>query len=77
MPLVTSFDAFVSSIEREIGKLSSIFKYEARMFDYYRTGIDKNQVKDLNIKKQDLMSLFIDPRTKLQPLVNKRCICMN
>jgi hypothetical protein len=34
------------------------------MFDYFRMGLDKNQVRDLNISKQDLMTLFIDPRTQ-------------
>jgi hypothetical protein len=70
-------DTIVSSIASAQGKLTSISEYRARMFDYYRTDIDKNQVRDLNITKQDLMSLFIDPRTGLQPPVNKRCICMD
>jgi len=47
------------------------------MFEYYRTRLDKNQVRDFNILKQDLMSLFIDPRYGLQPPVNMKCICMD
>jgi hypothetical protein len=77
LSLATSLDAIVSSIASSQGKLTSISEYRARMFDYYRTGLDKNQVRDLNITKQDLMSLFIDPRSGLQPPVNKRHICMD
>jgi len=77
LSLVTSFDVSVSSIASVQGKLTNISKYRARMFDYYRDGIDRKQVRDLNITKKDLMSLFIDPRTKLQPPMSKRHICMD
>jgi hypothetical protein len=46
----------------------------AKMYEYYKTSLDKNQVIDLNISKQDPMMLFIDTRTRLQPPVTKRCI---
>jgi hypothetical protein len=47
------------------------------MFKYYRTSLDKNQMRDLNIIKQELMTFFIDPRTGLQPPVIKKCICVD
>jgi hypothetical protein len=47
------------------------------MFEFYRNGLDINQVIDLGISKQELMSLFIDPLTRKQPLVNKKHICMD
>jgi hypothetical protein len=75
--LTTSLDAIVSSITSAQVKLTSIYEYMGRMFEYYRTGLDKNQVRDLNISKQGLISLFIDPRSRVQPLVNKKSICMD
>jgi hypothetical protein len=30
------------------------------MFEFYKTRLDRNQVRDLGISKQDLVSLFID-----------------
>jgi hypothetical protein len=48
-----------------------------RIFEKYRIGMDKNQVRNLNITKQESMSLFIYPRMELYPLVAKRCICMD
>jgi hypothetical protein len=41
------------------------------MYEYYRAGLDKNQVRELKISKQDLMTFFIDSRTRLQPPLNK------
>jgi hypothetical protein len=77
LSLVTLFDSIVSFNASAQGILTSIYKYRARMFDYYKTVIDKNQVRYLNITKQDLMSIFIDPRIKLQQLVNNKRICMD
>jgi hypothetical protein len=34
-------------------------------------------VRDLQISKQDLMTLFIDPKTSLHPPMKKKCICMD
>jgi hypothetical protein len=49
----------------------------AEMYEYYRMGLDKNQVRDVNILKQGLMILFIDARIGLQPLVTNRHISMD
>jgi hypothetical protein len=38
-----------------------MYEYMDGMFEFYRTGLDRNQVVDLNILKEDLMSLFIHP----------------
>jgi hypothetical protein len=47
------------------------------MFEYYRTGLDRNQIRDLGITKQDMMSLLIDPRTTQQPSITKKHICID
>lgn len=77
LSLATSLDNIVSSIVNAQGKLTNIIDYKARMFEYYKNNMDKNQVRDLNITKQELMSLFIDPRTGLQPPVTKKRIYMD
>jgi len=74
--LATSLDSFASFIACDQGKLTTISEYKPSMFKYYSTGLDKNQVRDLNISKQDLMSLFINPRYGVQPPINKKNICM-
>jgi len=43
-----------------------------RMFDNYIMGIDRNWVKHLNISKQNLITFFVDPRTRTQPPVAKK-----
>jgi len=77
LSLATSLDSIVSSIASSQGKLTTISKHMARMFEFYRTRLDRNQVRDLNISKQDLRSLFIDPRTRVKPHVKKKRICMD
>jgi hypothetical protein len=39
----------------------------ARMFEYYRMRLDRNYLRDLQISKQELMTLIIDPRIGLHP----------
>ena len=75
--MATLLDAIVTSIIGAQGKLTSISEYRARMFEFYRTELNKNQVRDLYISKQDMVSLFIDPRTREQPHVTKKHICMD
>jgi hypothetical protein len=77
LSLATSLDAIVSSIASSQGKLTTISKYKSRMFEFYRTRLDRNQVRDLGISKQELMSLFIDPRSGQQPPVTKKHICID
>ena len=77
LSLATSLDTIVSSIANVQGQLTHIFYYKGRIYKYCRIDIDKNEFRDLKISKQDLMTLFIDPSTRLQPLVTKRCICMD
>jgi hypothetical protein len=75
--LATSLDVIVRSIASAQGKLTSISEYRERMFEYYNTGLDRNQVRDLGISKQQLMSIFIDPRSQQQPPVTKKHICID
>jgi len=47
--LATSLDNIVSSIANSQGQLTHISNYRARMYEYYRTSLDKNQVRKINI----------------------------
>jgi hypothetical protein len=47
------------------------------VFDYYRTFIDKSKVRDMNITKHKLMSLFIYIISELHLPINKRNMCMD
>lgn len=48
----------------------------ARKYEHYRTGLNKEQIKDLNITKNNVLSLFVDPRDKELKLVTEKHICM-
>jgi hypothetical protein len=56
--LATSLDIIVMSIVSAQGKLTSIFYYRARMYEYYRTYLDINQVRDLGISKQQILKFL-------------------
>ena len=75
--LVTSLDTIMRSIASAQGKLTSISEYRVRMFEYYITGLDRKQVGDLGISKQQLMFIFIDPRSGKQPHITKKHICID
>jgi hypothetical protein len=66
----------VRSITSPKGKLTYIYEYKSRMFEFYKIGLDRNNVRDLGISKQDMMSIFIDPRSAQQPPVTKKHICI-
>jgi len=59
--LATSLEIILQSIASAQGKLTFIFYYRSQMYEYYSTGLDKNQVKDLGIAKQKILSIFRDP----------------
>jgi len=61
--LATSFDVIMRSIRSDQWKLNSISEYKARMFEFYKTRLDINLVRDLGILKNDPMSPSIDPRS--------------
>jgi hypothetical protein len=70
--LATSLDIIVNSIASSQGKLTSIYDYREIMYEYYSTGLDKNQVKDLGISKQQILTIFRDPRNGQElPLTKK------
>jgi hypothetical protein len=50
--LATSLDVIVRSIASAQGELNSIYEYMARVFESYKTGLDRNQVTDLGILKK-------------------------
>jgi hypothetical protein len=71
--LATSLDIIVNSIASAQGKLTSISDYRTIMYEYYSTGLDINQVKELRNSKQQILSIFRDPRNgKELPLTKKR-----
>ena len=71
--LATSFETIVHSIASDQGKLTSISDYRKQMYEYYRIGLDRNQVKELGISKQQILFTFRDPRNGQElPLTKKR-----
>jgi hypothetical protein len=60
--LATYLDIIVESIASSQGKLTSISDYRAQMYEYYSIGLERNQVKELGISKQQIFSIFRDPR---------------
>ena len=70
--LDTYLDIIFNSIASSQRKLSSIYDYRERMYEYYRTGLERNQVKELGISKQQILSIFRDPRNGQElPLTRK------
>jgi hypothetical protein len=72
--LATSLNVIVRSITSAQGEFTSISKYRERMFEYYNTELDRNQVRDLNISKQQLLSIFRDPQNGQELPLNKKCL---
>jgi hypothetical protein len=60
--LDTSLDIIVQSIASAQWKLTSISNYRERMYEYYSTCLDINQIKELGISKQQILSIFRNPR---------------
>jgi len=56
---VRSLNSIVSSIFNAQIKLTNISGYRARMCEHYRTSLNKDQNRDLNITQQHLFSLFV------------------
>jgi hypothetical protein len=70
--LATSLDIIVKSIASSHGKLTSIYDYSERMYEYYNFGLEKNQVRDLAISEQKILTTFRDPRNgQALPLTKK------
>ena len=68
--LATSLDIIMQSIASAQGKLTSIFYYRAQMYEYYSIGLDKNQVKELGISKQQILYIFRDLRNGQELTLN-------
>jgi len=58
----TSLDIIVHSIVSSQGKLTYISNYRERMYEYHGTGLNRNQIKELGIPKQQIFYIFTDPR---------------
>ena len=72
LSLATSLDIISQSIASAQGKLTYISDYREGMYGYYNTGLDKSQIKELGISKQQILSTFRDPRNGQElPLTRK------
>ena len=75
--MATSLDIIVKSIESTQGKLASISDYRAGMYEYYSTSLDRNQIKELNILKQQILFIFRDPINGQELLLTKKNISID
>jgi hypothetical protein len=75
--LATSLDIIVNSNASSQGKLTYIFYYRERMYEYYSTSLDINQVKELGISKQQILSIFRDLRNGKELPLTKKCISID
>jgi len=53
--------AIVDTITQKNGALYNIASYIDRKYQEYAYGLDHNAIKKLNIRKEDIFSLFRDP----------------
>ena len=51
LSLATSLEAIASSTQGYQGEVTNISNFRARMFEYYRTGLRKEKIRDMNISK--------------------------
>jgi hypothetical protein len=75
--VTTSLDIIVKSIASSQWKLTSIADYRERMYEYYNTGLDINQVKELGISKQQILSIYRDLRNGQEIPLMKRHISID
>ena len=62
--LTTSLQNIIGSIKISHSEITSLSKYRARTTKHYSTSISKENIKNLNITKSQLLSKFTDPRTR-------------
>jgi hypothetical protein len=72
--LDTSLGVIVRSITSAQGEMASISKYRERIFEYFSIGLDRNQLRDLGISKQELLFIFRDPQNGQKLPLTKKCI---
>ena len=62
LSIASSLETIRSWIENSQVQLDNISNYRKIMREFYYTCISKEKIKELNITKQELLSLFIDTR---------------
>ena len=67
----------IASIENMQMHLSNIIDYTTRMREFYSTGKSKEDIQNLIITKQELVSLFCNISQHLPPLITKKWIFMD
>ena len=73
----TSLQKIIEPINIADSEITNLSEYRARMREHYGTGISKEDIKNLNITKDQLWRKFIDPRIGQPPDVRKRQACMD
>lgn len=58
-------------------QLKSITDYRTTMRENYSIGKSKDDVKKLNISKQEFLSQLHNPRDNIMPSITKKRICMD
>ena len=70
--LATSLEKIIKSINIAHSEITSLSEYRARMREHYSTSISKENIKNMNIRKAQPWSKFIDLRIGQPPDVRKR-----
>ena len=65
--LANALDTIIDKIAEAQGDLYNISSYRESMRQYYFDGLSYKDIKNLNITKDQLFSLFRDPSTGLVP----------
>ena len=60
--LATTLQNIIESINISHSEITNLSQYRARMREHYGTGISKEDIKNLNIRKSQLWRKFIDLR---------------
>jgi len=47
------------------------------MYEYYSTGLDKNEIEELRISKQQIFSIFMKPRNGKELPLNIKCLSID
>jgi len=77
LSLTTSIENSIDSLIHAHQQLTDMTQFRARMREYYSIGISKEAIKDLNITKAQLYSMFTEPKTGQPPNITKPRVCMD
>ena len=75
--LADALDTITNTIANAQGALYNISSYKESRRQYYYDGLSYKDIKDLKITKDQLFSLFRDPRTRLVPPTSRAHISID